>query len=56
MKHLLSINEWSKNDPIPEITNNNGRLAIVLMGTPGVGKSFFTQNYIQHKNRNIKIF
>lgn len=61
MKYLnkyidFSVLEHSKNDPIPEITNNNGRLAIVLMGTPGVGKSFFTQNYIQHKNRNIKIF
>ena len=48
--------EHSKNDPIKEITNNNGKIAIVLMGSPGVGKSFFIENYILNKNRNIKIF
>ena len=55
-KYTNYIAENSKNDPIPEVTMNNGKLAIILMGTPGVGKSYFTQNYIQHKNRNIKIF
>ncbi len=56
MKHLISINEWSKNDPIPEITKYNSRIGIVLMGTPGVGKSYFIENYILNKNRSIKVF
>jgi predicted kinase len=49
------VNENSKNDPIPEITQG-GKLAIVLIGAPGIGKSTFAKNYITHKNQNIKIF
>jgi predicted kinase len=49
------IKENSKNDPIPEITQG-GKLAIVLLGPPGIGKSTFAKNYITHKNQNIKIF
>ena len=51
----FSINEHSKNDPIPEI-NISKKLGIILLGTPGVGKSFFSKNFITNKNRNIKIF
>jgi len=49
------ILENSKNDPIPEITQG-GKLGIVLIGAPGIGKSTFAKNYITHKNQNIKIF
>ena len=49
------VNENSKNDPIPEI-NQGGKLGIVLIGAPGIGKSTFAKNYITHKNQNIKIF
>jgi predicted kinase len=47
--------ENSKNDPLPEITQG-GKLGIVLIGTPGIGKSTFAKNFISHKNQNIKIF
>ena len=49
------VNENSKNDAIPEITQG-GKLGIVLIGAPGIGKSTFAKNYITHKNQNIKIF
>jgi len=49
------VNENSKNNPIPEITQG-GKLGIVLIGAPGIGKSTFAKNYITHKNQNIKIF
>lgn len=60
MKYLSTyqhyiVNENSKNDPIPEITQG-GKLGIVLIGAPGIGKSTFAKNYITHKNQNIKIF
>lgn len=47
--------EFSKNDPIPEL-NSSEKLGIILLGPPAVGKSTFATNYITHKNRNIKIF
>ena len=47
--------EHSKNDPLPEITQG-GKLGIVLIGAPGIGKSTFAKNFITHKNQNIKIF
>lgn len=61
MKHINNYNKFnifesSKNDPIPEITKFNRNIGIVLMGAPGVGKSFFIENYILNKNRNIKVF
>jgi predicted kinase len=60
MKYLNSykdyiITENSKNDPLPEITQV-GKLGIILIGAPGIGKSTFAKNYITHKNQNIKIF
>jgi predicted kinase len=61
MKYLkvfgeYTINEeWSKNDPIPEL-NSKEKLGIILLGPPAVGKSTFATNYIIHKNRDIKIF
>jgi predicted kinase len=60
MIYLNSYNKFiilenSKNDPIPEI-NQGGKLGIVLIGAPGIGKSTFAKNYISHKNQNIKIF
>lgn len=60
MIYLNSYNKFiilenSKNDPIPEI-NQVGKLGIVLIGAPGIGKSTFAKNYISHKNQNIKIF
>lgn len=47
--------EFSKNDPIPEL-NSSEKLGIILLGPPAVGKSTFATNYITHKNRDIKIF
>jgi predicted kinase len=47
--------EWSKNDPIPEL-NSKDKIGIILLGPPAVGKSTFATNYIIHKNRDIKIF
>jgi predicted kinase len=52
----FSVNEMaSKNDPIPEINNSN-KLGIILLGTPGVGKSTFAKSFILNKKRDIKIF
>lgn len=48
--------EFSKNDPIPEITRINNKLGIILLGAPGSGKSTFANNFIFPKNRNIKNF
>jgi predicted kinase len=58
MKHLnnyFSFNENSKNDAIPEIGRSK-KLAIILLGAPGVGKSTFASNYITNKDRTIKTF
>jgi len=55
MKYIYSLNEYSKNDPIPEI-NSKDRLGIILLGAPGIGKSTFINNNILTKNRNIKTF
>ncbi len=54
-KNFNIILEFSKNDPIPEITQG-GKLGILLIGAPGIGKSTFAKNYITHKNQNIKVF
>ena len=48
--------EWSKNDPIPELTRMDKNLGIILLGTPGSGKSTFARNYIFPHNKNIKDF
>ena len=43
MEHLKEFNhfineEWSKNEPIPEILNSKRGLAVFLIGAPGIGK------------------
>jgi predicted kinase len=50
------LEEWSKNEPIKEILNKEKGLAIFLIGSPGIGKSFFAKNHILTKNPNIKDF
>ena len=61
MKSILNYNyflkeEWSKNEPIPEILDKERGLAIFLIGSPGIGKSYFVNNYLHTKNPNIKDF
>lgn len=46
--------EVSKNDPIPEL-NDKSKIGIILMGTPGLGKSYFSKHYIQPRQQ-IKTF
>jgi predicted PilT family ATPase len=41
------LEEHSKNEPILEIRDTN-KLGIILMGSPGIGKSTFIKNYILH--------
>jgi len=48
--------EWSKNEPIPEIIGVDRGLAIFVIGAPGIGKSYFVTNHIHSKNPNIKDF
>jgi predicted ABC-type ATPase len=48
--------EWSKNDPIPELTRESEKLGIILLGVPGSGKSTFANTYIKPHNKNIKMF
>jgi len=50
------LEEVSKNEPIPEIIGIDRGLAIFLIGSPGIGKSYFVKNHIHTKNRNIKDF
>ena len=38
--------EYSKNDPIPEINRMKEKLGIVLLGLPGSGKSTFANKFI----------
>ena len=61
MKHIKEYNsflneEWSKNEPIPEILDKPKGLAIFLIGAPGIGKSTFVNKFIHPKNPNIKDF
>lgn len=48
--------EYSKNDPIPEINRMKEKLGIVLLGLPGSGKSTFAKRFIAPHNPNIKTF
>jgi len=48
--------EYSKNDPIPEINRMSEKLGIVLLGLPGSGKSTFAKRFIVPHNPNIKTF
>jgi predicted kinase len=61
VKYLKEYNQFileevSKNEPIPEIIGKNRGLAVFLIGSPGIGKSYFVKNHIHTKNRNIKDF
>jgi predicted kinase len=61
VKHLKTfetylIQEYSKNDPIPELTHGKDKLAIFLMGSPAAGKSTFAKNFIQTRRPDIKTF
>lgn len=61
MKHINNFSdfhineEWSRNDAVPEL-RMNGKLGIILLGAPGVGKSTFISKYILPRNQNIKTF
>jgi len=56
-KYSEFINEeWSKNEPVPEIIGKDKGLALFLIGAPGIGKSTMVNNYIHTKNLNIKDF
>lgn len=48
--------EYSKNDPIPEINRMKEKLGIVLLGLPGSGKSTFAKRFIVPHNSNIRTF
>ena len=48
--------EWSRNEPIPEILDKPKGLAIFLIGAPGIGKSYFINKFVHPKNPNIKDF
>lgn len=50
------LEEVSKNEPIPEIIGVDRGLAIFVIGSPGIGKSYFVTNHIHSKNQNIKDF
>lgn len=47
--------ELSKNNPIQELAQKE-KLGIILLGTPGAGKSTFVKNVIKPLNRNLKTF
>ena len=53
IKYVDFISENSKNDSIREIIED--RICIILLGAPGLGKSYFIKNYIIPR-RNIKTF
>ena len=48
--------EYSKNDPIPEINRMQEKLGIVLLGLPGSVKSTFAKRFIVPHNPNTKTF
>jgi len=48
--------EYSKNDPIPEINRMKEKLGIILLGLPGSGKSTFANRFIIPHNPNIRTF
>lgn len=48
------ISEWSKNDPIPELTHiNDDKLAIFLMGSPAAGKCLEYNTNIHLSNGDV---
>jgi len=54
-KDFILNEEHSKNDPIIELNTSN-KLGIILLGVPGIGKSYFVKNFIIPRNSNIKTF
>ena len=57
IKYTEFINEEvSKNDPIPEINRMKRGIGIILLGTPGAGKSTFVKDFILPRNSNFKKF
>lgn len=50
------IAEKSKNDPIPELSRNKDKFGIIIMGSPGAGKSTFINRFIRPRNPNLKSF
>jgi adenylate kinase family enzyme len=47
---MRKFQKWSQE------LNFNEKIGIVLLGTPGVGKSTFAENFVKHRRRDIKIF
>lgn len=56
MKFINLLNEYSKNDPIPEIARYPKNLAIFIIGPPASGKSTFYKEYVHRLQPNIKMF
>lgn len=50
------LEEFSKNDPIPEISRFKKKLGIILVGLPGAGKSTFIKSFILPRNSQFKSF
>jgi predicted kinase len=48
--------EFSKNDPVPEISRQKSKLGIILLGLPGAGKSTFIKDFILPRNSQFKSF
>lgn len=53
--NFLINEEWSKNDPIPELSLSKN-LGIILLGAPGIGKSTFIRDFISPRLKNSKTF
>ncbi len=47
------LTEYSKNDPIPELTRIHEKLCVLVVGPPGSGKSTFVTNFIKRLNKDI---
>lgn len=54
-EELVNLYENSKNEPIPELRHLNKKLCILMLGTPGIGKSTYVKNHILPKNNTFKI-
>jgi predicted kinase len=44
------ILEWSKNDPIPEVTRSKDGVYLTIIGPPAAGKSTFVNKYVMAVN------
>ena len=51
----LNLQEYSKNDAMPEIPRMKKNLAVFIFGPPGSGKSTFVQNFILRLNNRFTI-